>query len=228
MVELKVNRPQHVPGDVGVRPANPSIRKPQTDHSGPSFSNILAERVAPAGGHDNITIPILPVPLLRNFPNGCAATSLAMVLMYYGVIDENYDYDAAGYTFTDSPQELHDYAESEFGVRAELVHFGTINDLCSLIDGGIPPIIYGGEGGSGHCVVLCGYEKDATGQVTKVYLNDPNRAGVVEMSYDDFMSFWQSGSVGSDYKYVALVKPGSAQDDYLKQHLIVTNRAYCL
>ena len=231
MVEWKVNHPQNFPGDINVRLPNPSIRKPQTNDPGPSFSNILASIAATKSGgipragriphprgipqpggippEAGYTITQLTVPHLRPVPEGCSVTSLAMVLLYYGIGPGNYFAISAA-----EPEQLHDVAEQLFGVRAGLVHNGSLNDLVNLIDHGIPPIIFGTEGGSGHCVVLCGYERDATtGQVTNVYLNDPNRPdGGIMMSSAEFQAFWEGGS---DNEYMVLTRPGTPQYDYM-------------
>jgi hypothetical protein len=140
-----------------------------------------------------------------------------MVLDYYGI--QPGSLDQYSQLVAPSPDQLHELAEQFQGVTAELVYNGNINDMVALIDANTPPIIFGAEdangftpisaGGSGHCVVVCGYDKDPlTGQVTTVYLNDPNvydrtLAHQVdrEMSYDEFMAFW---SAGSDNEYMVL------------------------
>ncbi len=217
MKGIKLNNPFSGVDPLANRPREKNIG----NNAGPSFANVLASTaskapssVLPAGEVITKGIAVrmtgkrLDVPLEKNTFNGCARTSLLMVMEYYrmdtGSFEDNYSFED-----TDLPYELVGVAE-ELGLDADLKEGGTIGDLTALIDAGVPPVIFGHlqdtPAGSGHCVVVSGYERDDSGQVTKVFVNDPNKDVVQEYSYEQFMDFWSSGSPNT---YVTLLKPGS-------------------
>ena len=137
--------------------------------------------------------------------NACGTTSAAMVVDYYdGSAQQCHhsDLDALMRPFDlySAPGRLAD-AVARRGMRTGLRVGAGADDLCGLIDRGVPSIVIidphvnGSKGNGLHYVVVTGYRNDARGQLAGVTLNDPASSEPYEMPWAEFDEKWRNLSL---------------------------------
>jgi len=157
----------------------------------------------------------LPVPKLHQGHNECGPTSLSMVLNYYGLSSVKFD----SCTIGSDPLRLVEAAERK-GMCVRQENKGTIEDLTALIDLGIPPIVLGINGGKqgdtlwtesnlkkGHWMVVSGYQTDARGVVTNLYVNNPATGTKQTYTKKEFLKFWDDNLIPGGHRYYLAMTP---------------------
>lgn len=132
------------------------------------------------------------VPYVKQHGPQCAAASLSMILSYYGThIDQDEVYAAirSDYAGAQSLDILH-YPRS-LGQYKTYGYVGTLEDLKSRIDQGIPMMVFLTPFGYGHVVVVIGYDETRH----QIIMHDPTVANHQAVPYDEFLQEWrQSGN----------------------------------
>lgn len=180
----------------------------------------------------------LEVPHYIQGHNECGPTSLAMVEKYYGIDPGNYHSMFSSDTVGHGPLALKEKALAK-GLTVRQANNGSLEDLASLVDMGIPPMvlgIYGGGANSSlpnyidnasraHWMTVTGYKRDDTGKITHVYFNDPNRSATQLWTAADFQNkFWNNNIIPDGHRYFMAMTPRnnpawSFQDAALKRYL---------
>lgn len=140
----------------------------------------------------------LSVPIEnQGMTNGCGTTSLAAVMSYFGVSRTREDVDKSIRrldSFT-APDDIVAYAKKN-GMRASLKNDATLNDIASMLDQGVPPMVLmdpdEGNNFNLHYMVATGYERDASGKVTNLTFSDPATGSSTTMKADDFAKQWST------------------------------------
>jgi len=176
----------------------------------------------------------LEVPRLRQGHNECGPTSLAMIMKYYGIDPGNYHYMFRSDTVGHGPLALAGKANAK-NMLARYEEEGSINDIVQHIDNGCPVTVLGINGGcsnltltnylenatKGHWVDAVGYKTNDAGQVTHVYVNDPNNPYYTECwTKDKFNLFWANNSIPTSHRfYMVFAKKGTMQESSLRAKL---------
>ena len=178
----------------------------------------------------------LNVPCIRQGHNQCGPTSLEMIAKYYGInnLTRNmFSSDTVGH----GPNNLRLKAIGK-GMRVRYENNGSVSDLVKHIDNGCPVTILGINGGcsnlninnyfdyatKGHYVNVVGYKKNDYGQVTDVYVNDPNYSTTQTWSVSKLNSFWKNNSIPTSHRfYMVFTKKGTYQDTLLKKTMPTNN-----
>lgn len=163
----------------------------------------------------------IPVPHEKQYHNECGPTSLDMIFEYYGIHNIDHHNMFSSETFGLDPTSLREKAlQQKFTVRQE--NNGTLKDLARLSKNGIPSLILGSVNGDitkGHWMVFDGYETDDAGNITKVFVNDPNSMTTRTMSVSEFNKFWGTNLIGGHNYYMAMAKPGTFKETFLTECL---------
>jgi predicted double-glycine peptidase len=124
-----------------------------------------------------------------------------MVESYFGhpTTHEQIDPEVRAFNLGTAPDDLASYANSH-DLRASVKNEGSLEDLAKNVDQGIPTMVLTDapgnapdpKNGENHYVVVTGYQRDASGKISKVNVADP--WGVKrEMDAKDFDSRWANG-----------------------------------
>lgn len=176
----------------------------------------------------------LEVPRLRQWKNECGPTSLAMIMQYYGIDPGNYHNMFGSDTVGHGPLALSQKAGAK-NMLTRYENYGSVNDIVQHIDNGCPVTVLGISGGcndltitnylenatKGHWVDAVGYKKNDSGQVTHVYVNNPNNSSYTECwTKAKFESFWNYNSIpGGRRFYMVFAKKGTMQESSLRAKL---------
>jgi Peptidase_C39 like family len=155
--------------------------------------------------------PALPVSPSRELPvvaqsqgdsNACGTTALAEVLTYWGQPTTHQQVDAAirHFDLFTAPDAIVAYARAH-GMRSELKADASLEDLAHQVDLGAPPIVLidpdGGQNANLHYVTVCGYHRDAAGQITDLVCADSGYPGEHRViSARDFSRQWGQLELG--------------------------------
>ena len=129
----------------------------------------------------------------------CVPSSLQMVVAYYGVKTTNQEIVDGLHTSSrgTSMISLMEYAKY-LGFKVEDKEKGTINDLAVNIAKGRPVIVRQWlnmdsklRQGASHARVVIGYDADKQ----KIYMRDPNKKGLSEVSFHEFLELWELHSM---------------------------------
>jgi|GEM_PF-1697698 len=176
----------------------------------------------------------LEVPRLRQWHNECGPTSLAMIMQYYGIDAGNFHNMFGSDTVGHGPLALAEKARAK-DMLVRYKNYGCVNDIVQHIDNGCPVTVLGISGGcsnlnienylqnatKGHWVDAVGYKTNDLGQVTHVYVNNPNNPYYTECwSKAQFESFWNYNSIpGGRRFYMVFAKNGTMQESLLRAKL---------
>jgi hypothetical protein len=176
----------------------------------------------------------LEVPRLRQWHNECGPTSLAMIMEYYGIDAGNYHNMFGSDTVGHGPLALAGKARAK-NMLVRYENYGSVNDIVQHIDNGCPVTVLGINGGcnnlnienylenatKGHWVDAVGYKTNDLGQVTHVYVNNPNNPYYTECwSKSKFESFWNYNSIpGGRRFHMVFAKKGTMQESLLRRKL---------
>jgi hypothetical protein len=180
----------------------------------------------------------LTAPNLIQGHNECGPTSLAMILQYYGINPGDYHNMFASDTVGHGPLALKRVAENR-NCLVRQKNNGTLQDLVSLIDQGIPVQVLGIYGGGtnsslsayidnasrAHWMVATGYKKDDAGNITHIYFNNPNQSTTQCWTASDFLTkFWNNNIIPGGHRYyLATAKRGLYQESAL-QRIMTTDQ----
>ncbi|OGF28640.1 hypothetical protein A2331_04315 [Candidatus Falkowbacteria bacterium RIFOXYB2_FULL_34_18] len=176
----------------------------------------------------------LEVPHLIQKKRGCAPTSLAMIMKYYGVDPGNYHKMFYSDTFGHSPLAIK-YKAGENGFVVRLVNQGSFSEIKQLIDNGIPIIAFGISENfdwrrvkeyirgdiCGHVLVVSGYFSHLSRgtRITNLNINDPGDKKADIINLKEFEENFWNNSVFYGYKnyYIAIAPGGSLQAKALNE-----------
>src|SRR6185295_745575 len=182
------------------RAATATAKQPAAQAPTASSALRRADTFAPAKGPVDRNIPLEPQD--QGQTNSCGTTSMAMIESYFGhpMTHEQIDPDIRAFNFGTAPDDIADYANSH-NLRASVKNEGSLEDLAKNVDNGVPTMVLTDapgnkadpKNGENHYVVVTGYQRDASGKITKVDVADP--WGVKrEMDAKDFDSRWANGN----------------------------------
>ena len=176
----------------------------------------------------------LEVPNLTQWDNECGPTSLAMVMQYFGIDPGDYHNMFGSDTVGHGPLALKSKAQAK-GLVVRQENYGDLEDLAAMIDKGIPPMVLGIYGGGSnstlsdyidnasraHWMVVTGYKRDESGQITDIYFNNPNRSYTQCWSASDFLNkFWNNNIIPGGHRYyMGMAKAGSFAANLLTSYL---------
>ncbi|MCB0833717.1 MAG: tetratricopeptide repeat protein, partial [Bacteroidetes bacterium] len=128
------------------------------------------------------------VPYVRQHGPQCAAASLSMVLQFYGrKIDQDDIYATIKSDFAGAQaNDILNYPRS-LGSYKTFGYTGTLEDLKSRIDEGIPVLVFLTPFGYGHVVVVIGYDETKH----QIIMHDPTVASLQAVNYDEFLQEWR-------------------------------------
>lgn len=179
------------------------------------------------------------VPNLIQGKNECGSTSLAMVMKFWKIDPGNYHKMFPSYTFGLSPTSLRAKAQ-EKGLTVRQHNGATLEEMAATMKAiGGPVMVLGINGGGAnsssitdyvqhfaqtapkaHWMVAVGYKRDDNGNITHVYVNDPNKSSTVQMPAADFMKFWNNNIIPGGHRYyMAMAPKGSFAEKMLKKQL---------
>jgi len=171
----------------------------------------------------------------------CNISALEAVFDFYGMtgrIGEEFDLTADGTTLFNTAADpsvsnglsYRDAGTGEDGVDAMrtfaeqngmIARFRTnanIRNITDLIDNGIPPVVAGwvnGIEGSGHYMVVTGYEEGPVGDVTHIFVAG-HQETISRMSLEEFNAFWRSNNIGPEGSFLFAMTPASAGPDQIE------------
>jgi hypothetical protein len=176
---------------------------------------------AAAANHDLAPGQEVTIPNDNSMPdynqgqtNGCGTTSLAMIMSYLGVPETQGDIDSSirrADVFT-SPTDILDFARSK-GLEAEGYNHGSLDEMKSFIDKGIPcqaliDVTGDGNPSNMHYVAVVGYGKDADGNAY-VKIHDPATGTTKDVPEADFEKMWSNTPLGFDHYFNAFAPAGT-------------------
>ncbi|HEU4758514.1 MAG TPA: C39 family peptidase [Dehalococcoidia bacterium] len=158
-----------------------------------------ADGFTPAKGPVDRNMPLQPQD--QGATNSCGTTSLAMIESYFGhpTTHQQIDPEIRAFNLGTAPDDIASYANSH-DLRASVKNEGSLEDLAKNVDRGVPTMVLTDapgnkpdpKNGENHYVVVTGYQRDASGKITKIDVADP--WGVKrEMDAKDFDSRWAKG-----------------------------------
>jgi len=132
----------------------------------------------------------------RQTGNGCGTCSLASVMSYWDMprTQEQIDASIRPFDFPTAPDGILSYARAN-GLRAEMKNDATVDDLVSMVDQGVPPMVLIDPDGGGnpnlHYVTVTGYERDErTGEVTHLLISNTADGSREWVEVEDFEREW--------------------------------------
>jgi len=155
---------------------------------------LTLEGKAPAGQSSLILDVKGPLNHNYNFRNTCGQFAINSVLNYYGVREE-YTTTAQNTNpngcFT-APDTIIKYLASR-GIGSNVKNNATLGDLKTSIDANNPVFCYVGVGNIPHWIVVIGYDLDATGEVSALYMRDAYWGSFsnYKTSKEIFLQIWE-------------------------------------
>ncbi|HEY8212112.1 MAG TPA: C39 family peptidase [Myxococcaceae bacterium] len=178
----------------------PTQAQARTQSQAPATAAKSADGFTPAKGPVSRNLPLEPQN--QGQTNSCGTTSLAMIESYFGhpTTHEQIDPEIRAFNLGTAPDDIASYANSH-DLHASVKNEGSLEDLAKNVDNGVPTMVLTDapgnkadpKNGENHYVVVTGYQRDASGKITKVNVADP--WGVKrEMDAKDFDSRWANSN----------------------------------
>ena len=142
------------------------------------------------------------IPQHQGNTNACGTTSLANVMGYFGLPNDRAKIDDAIRPFDmfTAPDRMVDYARAN-GMRAEIKNNATLEDVASMVDQGVPPMVLidpdEGDNFALHYVTVSGYERGPDGKISDVVIADSATGSRYTMSAEEFQQKWDKLQVGA-------------------------------
>lgn len=173
---------------------------------------------------------------LHQSAKSCGPTSLAMCLSYYNVNTSNFENWFDTSSIGVDPLSLVDTA-SGYGMVTRQVNHASLEDAAALIDQGLPVMVLGSWGDNSgslsgylnmiekaHYMVVTGYQRDSSGIITNIYLNDPATGGSKTMTADAFMRYWGKEFIPGVTNYLLTFAPQGSVDASQMLGILPTDR----
>jgi predicted double-glycine peptidase len=182
------------------RAATATAKQPAAQAPTASSALVRADGFTQAKGPVDRNLPLEPQD--QGQTNSCGTTSLAMIESYFGhpTTHQQIDPEIRAFNLGTAPDDIASYANGH-DLRASVKNEGSLEDLAKNVDNGVPTMVLTDapgnapdpKNGENHYVVVTGYQRDASGKITKVDVADP--WGVKrEMDAKDFDSRWANSN----------------------------------
>lgn len=171
----------------------------------PGFAH--AHRAAPLADHQ-----LDVVQQDQGGSNACGTSSLAAVLSYWGPPTNHEEIDASirHFDLFTAPDAIVAYARDN-GMRSELKAGANLEDLASMVDQGVPPIVIIDPDDSDnlnlHYVTVSGYQRDDQGHVSSLVIADSGTNTTYVTDAKEFQKKWgqlKLGGVGTGLNNVMI------------------------
>lgn len=155
-----------------------------------------AKRAAPPASHQ-----LNVVQQDQGGTNACGTSSLAAVLSYWGRPTNHQEIDAAirHFDLFTAPDAIVAYAR-DHGMKSELKAGASLEDLASMLDQGVPPIVIidpdDGDNLNLHYVTVSGYQRDDRGHVSSLVIADSATNTTYVMDAKEFQQKWGQLKLG--------------------------------
>lgn len=138
--------------------------------------------------------------------NACGTTSLTSVLKYFGSnVKDHFEIDKAirstRFDMFTAPGDMVNYAKSK-GFKAGLKNNGSLEDITSFVDKGVPVLILIDPGDkfdfNMHWIVIKGYERNSKGEIDNLKVADPAGGWSYNQDVAELKKEWGNIHVGSE------------------------------
>ncbi len=129
--------------------------------------------------------------------NACGTTSLANVLTHWGkpTTHQQVDESIRHFDLFTAPDKIVDYAR-DHGMRADIKTDANLNDIASMVDQGVPPIVLmdpdSDSNANLHYMTVTGYNRDASGKISDVVVADSAGGTRYTMPAEEFQKKWDN------------------------------------